>query len=178
MSEEQKVIDERLRTDLFSSNEKTVLSALAEIGEDGSRAMVEPVLELLARTDSEDVKQIILDQLSQLKISEMEELFIGKIQSDDFSEYHKELVFCMWHSGMNPVNHVHVFAKLAVEGDYMMAIEVMTLLENLEGPFDHESVIEAFSDVSVYITESSVEDPKLDLMKSIYEILHLFQEEG
>jgi len=175
--EEQKAIDEKLKSQLFSSDETAVLSALKTVSQEGSRFMVEPVLELLVRTNSSDVREVVISQLSQLKIGEMEALFVQKIQSEDFKEYRKELVACMWNSGMNPVDHLHVFTKLATEGDYMTALEVLTLIENLEGPFDHESLTDAFSDVSIYVNEAPADDPKLDLIKSIYGILYAFQEE-
>lgn len=177
MSESQKAIDEKLKTELFSSDEKVVLAALAKIEEDGSRNMVEPVLELLVRSDSDSVKQEVLNQMSQLKIGEMEDLFIQKLQHKDFKDYQQQVVACMWNSGMNPISHLDVLAEVAIKGDYMTALEVLTLVENMEGPFDHESLTDAFSDVGLFLSEVEEEDARLDLIKDLYAILHHFQEE-
>ena len=106
----------------------------------------------------------------------MEGLFIEKIQLEEFQPYHQQLVSCMWSSGMNPTEDLHVFSKLAVDGDYMTALEVLTLLENMEGPFDNESLMDAFQDVSEFVEEAAEGDAKIDLIKSIYDILYAFQE--
>lgn len=177
MTKEEISKDEKLKADLFSADDSKVLETLKKIGENGSRNMVDPILELLTRTDSEEVKELVISQLSQLKIGEMEDLFISKLQMDEYEDFKQQLVFCMWHSGMNPVNNLDVVVKLAIEGDFMMALEVLTLIENMEGPFDHESLIDAFSDVSLYMNDSTEDDPKLDLMKNIYELLYSFQED-
>ncbi|MFK7756945.1 MAG: hypothetical protein AB8B53_08460 [Flavobacteriales bacterium] len=179
MTQSQKAIDEKLKTELFSSDETKVLTALATIEKDGSRGMVEPVLELLVRSDSEAVKQEVLNQMSQLKIGDMEDLFMEKLQHEDFKSYQQQVIACMWNSGMNPINHLDVLAEVAVKGDYMTALEVLTLVENMEGPFDHESLTDAFSEVGLFLSELDEEtiDPRLDLIKDLYAILHHFQEE-
>ena len=176
MTQEQKEINNKLKAELFSSDEAVVLKALDSIGEDGDREMVAPVLELLAHTSSEAVKDVVLGQLSELKIGDMEGLFIEKIQLEEFQSYHQQLVSCMWSSGMNPTDDLHVFSKLAVDGDYMTALEVLTLLENMEGPFDNESLMDAFQDVSEFVEEAEEGDAKIDLIKSIYDILYAFKE--
>jgi hypothetical protein len=168
--------EEKLKADLFSTDENVVLKALTNVGEDGSRNMVEPVLELLAHTESEPIQTMVLKFLSELKISDVEHLFIEKLENPDFNEFKQELVSCMWNSGLNPINDLHILARLACEEEYMTALEVLTLIENMEGPFDHDSLTEAFNEVSFYITEAEHEDPKLDLVKSLYEILYAFQE--
>ncbi len=174
MTQEQKEINNKLKAELFSSDD--VVQALESIGEDGDREMVAPVLELLAHTSSELVKDVVLGQLSELKIGDMEGLFIEKIQLEEFQPYHQQLVSCMWSSGMNPTEDLHVFSKLAVDGDYMTALEVLTLLENMEGPFDNESLMDAFQDVSEFVEEAEEGDAKIDLIKSIYDILYAFKE--
>ncbi len=179
MTQSQKAIDEKLKTELFSSDETKVLSALSTIEEDGSRDMVEPVLELLVRSESETVKQKVLDQLSQLKIGDVEDLFIQKLKHEDFKSYQQQVVACMWNSGMNPINHLDTLAEVAIKGDYMTTLEVLTLVENMEGPFDHESLTDAFSEVGLFLSEIEEEDQdaRIDLLKDLYAILHHFQEE-
>jgi len=177
MVKDQKEIDERQKAELYNADENVVLKTLKHIGEEGSRNMVEPVLELLANTNSEKVQSVIIAQLSELKIGEVETLFIEKLQKPEFYQLRRQLVSCMWNSGLNPTEHLHVLANIACEGDFMTALEVLTLIENMEGPFNHESLTDAFSEVSVYVNEAAADDPKLDLMKSIYGILYAFQEQ-
>ena len=176
MTQEKKDLNNKLKAELFNSDEAEVLKTLVKIGEDGDREMVAPVLELLAHTSSEDVKNVVVGLLSELKIGDVEGLFIDKIQLEEFQPYQQQLVSCMWNSVMNPTEDLHVFSKLAVEGDYMTALEVLTLLENMEGPFDNESLMDAFQDVSEYVDEAEEGDAKLDLIKSIYDILYAFQQ--
>ena len=63
MTKEQKEINNKLKAELFSSDDVIVLKALESIGEDGDREMVAPVLELLAHSSSEMVKDVVLGQL-------------------------------------------------------------------------------------------------------------------
>lgn len=168
--------EERLKAELFSTDENTVLKALLEVGEDGTRNMVEPILELLVHSQSESVQETVLKFLSELKISDVEQMFVDRLQNPDFKPFRQQLVSCMWNSGLNPTDDLDVLTRIACEEDYMTALEVLTLVENMEGPFDHESLEEAFSEVSIYINECEPEDPKADLVRSLYEILTVFKE--
>jgi len=153
--------EEKLKSDLFSSNENLVLKALAAIKEEGTRNLVEPILELLIHSESEDIKNTVLSFLSEIKISDVDHLFIQKLENPDFKPYRQQLVSCMWNSGLNPTDDLHVLCRLACEEDYMTALEVLTLVENMEGPFDHDSLTEAYSEVSVYMNEANPDDPNL-----------------
>ena len=55
----------------------------------------------------------------------------------------------------------------------MVALEALTLIENLDGPFNEEDLIEGLISVNEYLSNEL--DDKEDLIRSISETLQLFE---
>ena len=56
----------------------------------------------------------------------------------------------------------------------MVILEALTVLENLEGPFAEEDLIDANATLQEYIHESNNESEK-NLLQSMYEVIQQFE---
>ena len=57
----------------------------------------------------------------------------------------------------------------------MVALEALTLVENLEGPFSEQDLIESMIFINEYLSED--EDDKVDLIKSILDTIKVYEQQ-
>ena len=58
----------------------------------------------------------------------------------------KELaLYGLWSSGLDMTDHIPAIIEAACNGNFMVILEALTVLENLEGPFPEEDLTEANS---------------------------------
>ncbi|MFN9801907.1 MAG: hypothetical protein ACK54P_17960, partial [Bacteroidota bacterium] len=74
-SSRKKTIDQ-IRSDFFSTDEQVVIHALQRCREEGNRSLLEPLIALYARTDSQTVRQEAADMLNSVKVDQAEEVFM------------------------------------------------------------------------------------------------------
>ncbi len=76
---------------------------------------------------------------------------------------------------MNPAANIDVFTRIAVDGDYMEALEALTVIENLEGPFEEHTVLESLLKLKTYLDED-VDEEKKTLISTIQQIVLLIDQ--
>ncbi len=85
------------------------------------------------------------------------------------------MLFAIWSSNLDACDHIPVIVNVACKSDFMVALEALTLIENLEGPFNEEDLMEGMIHINEYM--SGPLDDKEGLIKSISETLMLFEEQ-
>ncbi len=159
----QKKVVKTILKDLESGDSKVVLDALKRIKSKGDASVIPSMIAVYAATENEDIKDEIKKLLSQLKIKEgvlpmIEGLLDG---NDDVNEM---ILFSLWNANLNPINYMAEIVEASCKGNYMVALEGLTVIENLEGPFDEEVLNDTKLVLSDYFLN---EDEKADLIKSI-----------
>ena len=159
----QKKLIEAILEDFKSNDNKVVLDSLARVKSKGDVTVVPAMIELYASTNSEEVKDEVRNLLSQTKIKEsVLPLIEGLLDGDD--EVNEMILFSLWHANLNPINYIAEIVDASCKGSYLVALEGLTVIENLEGPFSEEVLIEANIVLTEYFQN---EDEKSDLIKSI-----------
>ena len=54
-----------------------------------------------------------------------------------------KLLSTIWNSPLDYSSYLAEFVSLAVKGDFMVTLECLTIIENLEGPFIESSILES-----------------------------------
>lgn len=159
----QKKLIEVIKKDLTSKNEKTVLDALSKIKTKGDVSVIPSMLDLYKNSDNENIKDEIKIILSQLKVKEaVLPLIEGLIDYDD--DLNEMILFSLWNANLNPINYIAEIVEASCKGNYLVALEGLTVIENLEGPFNEETLNDAKLVLNEYFQN---EDEKTDLIKSI-----------
>ena len=57
----------------------------------------------------------------------------------------------------------------------MVALEALTLVENLEGPFSEQDLIESMIFINEYLSDGG--DDKVDLIKSILDTIKVYEQQ-
>lgn len=163
---------------LRSDNERKVLGALEATADHGNENMVLPLLELFRDSKSPTVRERAHSLLSSLKISGAEEVLIEALDGNDFFAQRADILFFLWHSGFQPSDSVDVIVRVSLAGDYMTAVEGLTLLESLSHQPDEESLYQALIEVRNYL--DAHKDSKHELFAlglSIFDVLARYERE-
>lgn len=173
-----KKVAEGILKDLSSSDERKVLAALEATSEHGDERMILPLLTLYRDTTSDTVKERAEAMLSCLKISTAEEVLIDALDDDQFSTVHGNILAFLWNSGFQPLDALDLITRRSLEGDYMTAVEGLTLLESINTFPDEESLYQALITIRAFLDEHKESDHELySLALSIFEVLARFEKQ-
>lgn len=163
---------------LKSGEERKVFSALEQIVEHGDETMVVPLIELYRDSPSEEVRARVQGLLSSLKISGAEDILIETLGDEAYQTVHGDILGFIWNSGFHPIDAVDVITKVSLSGDYMTAVEGLTLLENINGTLDEESLYQALLEVRGFLETHKDDGHELyALALSIFEVLAKHEKE-
>lgn len=166
-TEKNKIITQIIE-DLQSTDETLVLKALVKVRDKGRTEVLEPLFILFERTDSEKVKKEIKTILADIKDSYALEVIIEKLRTGS-EALNEVLLYALWNSSLNAIDYIPEVVDAAKNGNYMIALEALTVIENLDGTFSNEKLTEAQFILNEYFAEGV--DEKETLMRSILDVI-------
>ncbi len=102
------------------------------------------LISLLTDPSNKDVKE---ETLITLKKEKAGEVLLQAIASPKSFENRHLLVAACWESEINFSKYLPFFILLALDDNYLISLEAITAIENMEGPFDDTDVEEAIKKV-------------------------------
>ena len=87
------------------------------------------------------------------------------------------LLSTIWNSRLDYSLYLAEFVEMAVEGDYLEALECLTIIENLEGTFEESDILEAQLHLKEYLELGVKDDQKAILISEIALLIKNFNEE-
>jgi hypothetical protein len=171
MSTQEKVINQ-IKADLSSSDSSVVLKALVKTKDKGNEQLIDPLIELYKSCEDLKIKQEIKKIFAEIKNKEIIDFFLPHLEgnSDEIKEL---LLFSIWSSGIDMTNHITELIEAACSGNFMVILEALTVLENLEGPFNDEDLFQGSTLIQEQIYESNDEKTK-ELLQSMYNVIQEF----
>ena len=155
--------------DLQASDDAIVKAALLKAAEKGNVMLISPLIDLLCnRETSPVVFDMIQGILFQLKISSAVPPIIDALEDEKTEGFRHILVASLWESGLKVDEYLMLFTELAIHEDFQTCLECLTVIENMEGPFEDDEIIEASNLVQEALLHKS---PNEELLNSIREIL-------
>jgi hypothetical protein len=153
---------------------KTVLDALQILGE----ATI--LKDIITAIDLNDLKSernnLIIEFLNSLKDSSCREEIINLLEDSSIQPYKKIILSTIWNSPLDYSEYIDLFVKIACEGDLIEALDCLTIIENMEGPFEEEQVMEAKLILNNYMENKSEDTPQKEhLISEIALILRTIQ---
>jgi len=90
------------------------------------------------------------------------------VKDSNYLSIRQELLSTMWNNKLDYTYFLPEFVEIAVEGSFMEALECLTIIENLEGPFEERHILESQLHLKEYINDKSPKDPqKAQIMSEI-----------
>ncbi|MEM9024943.1 MAG: hypothetical protein AAGB22_14455, partial [Bacteroidota bacterium] len=134
--------------DLAAEDEKIVMAALHQVSHVGDASMITPMVDLLLNPfRSDNVKKTVRKTLNQLKDTTTIDPLLDAINQDRTAPIRHELVAAFWESGLQVDNRIPDFVNSALSSDYLTCMECLTVIENMEGPFDEQDVMTAIQKI-------------------------------
>jgi|SRR5690554_1108134 len=169
MAEDSKEIKSILK-DLQASDEKIVLDAIQRNRKEGNNKTFAAMLETLKKTDEPTVEAAIIEFLFDLKDQGSVDVLVKALNNKEMAFYDSFLIAAFWQSAIDGSAHLPLFVKKAIEGDYMVCLEALTVVENFDSNFNHEEVVNLEADLEEAI-EAEKEKDKMNLLISLRKVV-------
>jgi hypothetical protein len=164
---QRKVKLKSLVQDLSSDNPVKVKKAISAINVYGDESIIEPCADALLKNLDLEIEENILYLLASIKSTKVIAPLMNAIADVRYYPVRRQLISSIWNMKVDFSDHLSTFVQLAVEGDFMVALECLTVIENLNGPFEEEEVLEAQVALKNYAEASFAKDEKAHLISEI-----------
>ncbi len=149
-----------LITDLKSGNAKKISTALKTLEASGNSQILEPLAEVLMDKNVADSHKEIVEFLSSMKDSSAIDEMMRLLGEARFMSIRQALLTSIWNSPLDYSYYLPDFVDIAVEGNFMEAMDCLTIIENMEGPFEERHVLESQLFLRDYIESKEQKDPQ------------------
>lgn len=125
-------INQATKNKLFSTDTNEVILALNSLKEKGNKEYLPILFELLLTEPQEAICKEILKLLGTVKDIETIPVFMEAFKDEKFVPIQKTILISCWQNGLDFSNYFDVFIDLIINGDWEVAFEAFTVIENLE----------------------------------------------
>lgn len=166
-------VNELIRN-LSSDEEKVVVKAIKSLKTNGNETSIEPLISLLVKADSDEVKREVRDLLNTIKTTSVPAELIKCLNNSDYAAARQDILISIWSTALDYNQYFGDIAQATVDGDLMEAIECITILENLEEGLNEDELMDGILIFKTYLVDKKAESsPKNDI---IMEIVNMLQE--
>ena len=135
--------------DLKSDSQVKALAALKILETIGDKSVLPTLIEVLYKKDA-SLTKAILELIANIQDQEIAEDLVEAIRNENDSSIRQQLLS----------ESLAEFVSLATEGDFLQALECLTILENLSGPFEEHQLLEAQLYLKDYAEDLSEKEPR------------------
>ena len=157
---QQKLKIKQLIDELTSGNQAKISASIKALQANGDVTILEPMVGILLSDISTKIKGEVLEFLSSLKDTSAVDEIMRILKDSNYLKVRQQLLSTIWNSPLNYSYYLPEFVEIAVEGDFMEALECLTIIENLEGPFEERHVLESQLHLQEYAKDTEAKDPK------------------
>ncbi len=126
---------------------------------------------------SDKSKEELLVFFNDLSATDAQETMIQILMDPENLSIRQALLSTIWNSRLDYSCYLAEFVEMAVEGDYLEALECLTIIENLEGPFEESDILESQLHLKEYLEAGAKNDQKAVLISEIALLVKNFNEE-
>lgn len=126
---------------------------------------------------SDKCKEQLLVYFNDLSANDAQETMVQILIDPDNLSIRQLLLSTIWNSRLDYSSYLAEFVEIAVEGDYLEALECLTIIENLEGPFEESDILESQLHLKEYLETGAKNDQKAVLISEIALLVKNINEE-
>ena len=148
----------KILTDLNSEDAKKISKAVKSLEAHGDSRVIKPLVKrLLKGVEGKNEKEII-ELLSSLKDTSTVVEIMDVLGDKEFLPIRQKVLTTIWNTKVDFSDYIDEFVEIAVEGDFMEALDCLTIIENLEGPFMEENILESQLHLKNYLEKNLARD--------------------
>lgn len=153
--------------DLATDDGKKISKAIKALEAHGDPSVIKPLCEKLLSGVSEKNQKEILELFSSFKDSNVTAEMMDAIEEERYLPIRQLLLSTVWNTKVDFSDYIDEFVQIAVEGDFMETLDCLTIIENLEGPFMEENILEAQLHLKNYLESGDKDEQKAQLLSEI-----------
>ena len=154
--------------ELGTDDTKKISKAIKALEANGDPSVIKPLTEKLLSGVSEKNKKEILELFSSFKDSSVTAEMMDVIEDERYLSIRQLLLSTIWNTKVDFSDYLDEFVQIAVEGNFMETLDCLTIIENLEGPFMEENILEAQLHLKSYLEQpGSKDEQKAQLLSEI-----------
>lgn len=158
----------QLLIDLKSDSESKSSSAIHELASIGDLSVIQPLFEILKLKSGTSLQKQIAKLLSDIQISGSAEVFVQVIKNEEDNEALKLFLPILWESKLDFSEYLADFVEISISGDYLVALDCLTIMENMPGPFSESQLLEAQLHLKEFVENKSQNDErKMQILSEI-----------
>lgn len=174
-NKQQKLKIKNLLVELMSGNEAKASASIKALQANGDSSILEPMAALLMTDLSPKIREEIVEFLCSLKDSSAVDEMMRLVNDSDYLPIRQQLLTTIWNSKLDYTYFLPDFVEIAVDGDFMEALDCLTIIENMAGPIEERHVLEAKLHLREYLEDTDPKDPqKSQIMSEIAMIIKDF----
>ncbi|MGM0478453.1 MAG: hypothetical protein ACQERC_04445 [Bacteroidota bacterium] len=181
-SKERKAKMNALITDLKSGDDKKISKALKGLQVNGDDDAILPIIEVWSEGVSERTENAIITFIGDIKSSTSADIIMDILLDDTFKNIHLPLLTTIWNSKVDYSEYLVDFVTLAIQHDFMVTLECLTIIENMDGPFPEHHFLDAEIILREYAEKqqkNAVEDDKkLQLIGELRTVLKNMEQQN
>lgn len=175
MAENKNTKLKQIMMDLVTDDPKKISKAVKALESNGDPSVIKPLCEKLLSGVSEKNQKEILELFCSFKDTSVTSEIMDVIEEERFQGIRQVLLSTIWNTKVDFSDYIDEFVLIAVEGDFMETLDCLTIIENLEGPFMEENILESQLHLKKYLEQSGARDEqKAQLLSEIALLLKDF----
>ena len=158
----------QLLFDLKSDSEIKITAAVNDLATIGDISTIPELIHLLQLDGSTNRQKQISKLLSDIQILEAAEIFIQQVRKEENAGSLKLILPVLWESKLDFSEYFADFVEISVSGDYLIALDCLTIIENMPGPFSESQLLEAQLHLKEFLENKSENDErKMQILSEI-----------
>ncbi|MFT6501580.1 MAG: hypothetical protein ACJASQ_001696 [Crocinitomicaceae bacterium] len=158
----------KILEDLNSKDSKKVTKAVKSLEAHGDVSFIKPLADKLMAGVSEKNKTEIVELLSSLKDTSVCADVMDVIEDKHYLPIRQTMLSTIWNTKVDFSDYIDDFVLIATTGTFLETLDCLTIIENLEGPFMEENILECQLHLKNYIESNPPRDEqKAELLSEI-----------
>lgn len=179
-AEEKKTKIKSILKDINSGQEKKVIEGLNALKVNGDDNVVRPIIDLWNKGVSTNLEQEIMEFISDIRSTTSAQIIMDVLLDEEYNDIHLLLLSTIWNSKVDYSEYIVDFVNLAVNHNFLVTLECLTIIENLEGPFEEHHILDAEIILREYAEEhnekKSDDEKKVKLVLELSKLIKSFDE--
>jgi len=166
MAENKKL--KQLMVDLNTSDQSKIARSIKLLETHGDSSVIKPLADKLLGDLSKANRKSILELFSSFKDTSVCVEVMDVLQDEQYKSVRQEILSTIWNTKVDFSDYIDDFVEIAVNGDFMETLDCLTIIENLEGPFMEENILESQLHLKKYLEQTdNKDDQKARLLSEI-----------
>lgn len=142
-AEERRTKIKSILKDINSGQDSKIIEGLKALKVNGDDNVILPIVDAWKKGVSSEVEEEIITFIGDIKSTSSAQTIMDILLNEEYSEIHLSLLSTIWNSKVDYSEYIVDFVNIAVQNDFLVALECLTIIENMEGPFEEHHILDA-----------------------------------